>query len=547
MNLNVTPFIDRYHDLVNLFYHDPANDSSELPYQQVVSVKSKEKKPKSAAETEMSNHSRQVWKFLTFGIPSLFEALSLFFSGIVHRKTSGAPIKIGFNAELLSNQEAEELYRFQHYNKFSHKPLKHAEFTKISRCVNRLMIRMEAANAANDKEGLERAKEELKPYQLLLEKVRDSKITRKDFDEDDWKVMDTVNFELATEYFSGLVGLFNSPWMIHSGLQVKVMERFNIDYNESVVAESLSLALAYIENIDGKKISLPLFDYETRQYRPVEYQIKKTTIGDNLPCYVLEAEDPSVTPWFIIRGTQSFTNISKNGNECRTGSLESMLADSLDPECISRNVLNKSLVKRPIVFENGRYVQKESLSDIFMKWKGEGKQVKLAGHSLGGTLVNALSVEFFDQIEKAYAFSAPGVSYETAERWHEVVKENEDQAAQKLINYDYEGDIVPAGGKVLVGSHFAVESLHEWVPEGLHDSHVRSRLNRDFKIYQVDVKAENKKFARGFCEKLRIITGLCFRVLLWCFDRKFLPDWWRNRKIYREYAGIEREIRRLSN
>lgn len=535
MNLGITPFIDRCEELVELLYAQPDR--------RVLSVKTQEKQIKVSPEMEEVNQSRRAWHFLTLGIPSLFEMLSVFFSGIIHRRTVGASVRAAYKSQPLSSTEAGDLFRFQHFNKFSHNPLKMTEFAKITQCVNRLINQAGEAKKAGDHAELDRVKEQLKPYQAILEKVQGVKVTRKDFDESDWKVMDEICFELACDHFSNLMNIFNSGWMVHSGLQAEIRNRFNVDYNESVLAESLSLSLAYIENIDGKTIALPLFDQETNKYRSVEYAIKKTTIGDGLPCYVLESEDPAASPWYITRGTQVYTNLSESGRECRSGSFESILADSLDPECISRNVVNKSLVKRPIVFENGAWVQKESLSDIFMKWKNEGKKVNLAGHSLGGTIINALAVEFFDQIRTAYTFSAPGVSYETAKRWKEATKGNEAEANFKLINYDYEGDIVPAGGKVLIGTHFAVESLNEWVPDGLHDSHVRSRLNRDFKMYKVDVKSENKKFVRGLCEGLRIITGLFFRVLLWCIDRKAMPDWWSNRKIYREYAAFEREIR----
>lgn len=511
----------------------------------IISVKPRSQAEILENEIAKDNQRRSFWHFLTLGIPQLIETLSIVFSGIVHRETQGHFYNVTFKAHRLFGQDAMNLHQFQNFNKFGRRPLKQAELNKILQCVNRLINKIDEAKAEGNDALVDQRMEELKPYQQILTKTHDSRITRNDFNENDWKVIDEISFELASEHFSNLSNLFNADWMVRSNLK-EMGAHFGFDYNEATVAESLSLALAYIEKLDGKEIRLPVFDKEAGKYIATAYKIKSAVLGDALPCYILESEKTDVPGWFIIRGTQTYTNISSEGKECRIGSLESMLADSLDPDCISRNVINKSLVKRQLVFENGSYVEKDSLSDIFRRWSEEGKRINLAGHSLGGTIANALTVEFPDQVRQAYSFSSPGVSNEMAQQWKEMIAAKPEMQS-RLLNFDYEGDIVPAGGKVLIGSHLAVQTLGEIGSNSLRDSHVRSRLNRDFQIRKVDTEAENKKFARGICEAIRIIVGTCFRFMLWTFSRQYMPDWWKNRNFYRESAALERHARLLSS
>lgn len=492
---------------------------------------------------EKINRQRSAWHFLTLGIPFLFEALSLFFSGITHRETMDVSLRVRFKYERLPLNKMVDFLKFQEFNETTSKPLNKAATDKAIQKMLRLINRIEAAKMnGSDQEVLD-CQYQLNAVGNMLKKnsVRN---TRKDFNEADWKVVDQIDFELAYEYFESLTDLFNSDWMTFSYLQKELSKDLGIDYQESVIAESLALSLAYIEDLEGKTLVLPVWDQTTVQYVSKPFTIKLMTLGDALPCYILENPDPCINPWFIVRGTQPYISVSPNNKEYRSGGLESLLADSLDPECISRNVINKALVSRPIVSQNGFYVQKESLSDVFRNWKQQGKRVNFSGHSLGGTIVNALAVEFYDQIKTAYAFSGAGVSRETADKW-DILNQTYPSLSleSKLINFDYEGDIVPSGGRRLIGTHLAIESLVHIGPNGIYDCHVRSHLNHDFKIQKIDVNKETHKWARVFCEYLRIITGKCFRLLLWVFSNKYLPEWWKNRKVYREKADWERSLR----
>lgn len=489
-------------------------------------------------ESVQGNTQRKAWSFLTTTIPAMIEAFSLFCQGIIFREKVGIPLRVRFPRPSIPEENHPQITKFHNYDHRTPGALSWAEKTKIQQITNRILNTHES----NPTE----AKEKLRPYLALLEKCKSAKVTRNQFQEDDWKTLDHIDYELAQDYFDNLVDVFNSRWMNGSGLQNYMNKDFGFDYYEAVLAENLSLSLAYVEGLNGKQISLPVLDTKTGRYRLVVYDIKETRLGDALPCYTLESKDPDAHPWFLVRGTQPYTGLNPKGKELRVGSLESILADSLDHECISRNVINKSLVHRPVVNIDGKLVQEESLSDIFRNWRSQGKQVNLCGHSLGGTLVNALTVEFYDQVRSAYAFSGAGVSDEMATRW-ELLKELDptDSYRTKLKNFDYEGDFIPSGGRRLIGEHFAMASVDPDQKIGLYHSHVYSRLNCEFQIQKIDTEKENGKLSRRFMERVRVIVGKCFRLLLMCVNSKYVPDWWKRSKDYIVYAAFERHVRHV--
>lgn len=506
----------------------------------IISVKTKLTAKADAVDQQQQ---REVWSFLTLGVPALLQMFSLFCSAITHREKTGVPLRVRFKSHHLPLEKVNQLAKFHQFNQVSPLPLNEVEKNKALQLAYRLVNEAENARGEGDLSKYAESQKKLRHLVALLEKNKTAYKSRKDFDEGNWATIDLIDFELTREYFEELTGLFNAEWMTSSKLKQTIKTDFDIDYCEAVVAESLSLALAYIEGIDGKMITLPVFDEAEGKYRSATYTISKTRLGDALPCYILESGDPLASPWFVIRGTQYYTGLSPQGKEYRQGSLESILADSIDAKCISRHVINKALVSRPIVKLDGRYEQRESLSDVFRHWKRQGKRVNICGHSLGATLANALTVEFYDQVKTAYGFSGAGVSKKTADRWEEIKKERSQEANKKIVNFDYEGDMIPSGGRFLIGDHFAVESVKPKESGGIYNAHVRSHLNQDFQIQKVNVFRENRKFARLFCERLRIITGKCFQFLLNLFRSKDLPDWWKNRKVYREYASAERQLR----
>lgn len=519
------------------------------------------------------NRRRKIWTYLTLGIPLLFETISLFYSGVVRREKLSKPsLELSYDFKDLmermkdvaakggawqqESQKISQLIRFNQYNQKFSTSRTQAELVEATQMMGTIINEAEKAREQGDVVKFRERQASLRPFIQFLEKNNHPKMSCKDFDENDWAVMDLVRFEQAKKFFGELSSVFNSDWAFGSRLRNQMQANFNVDYYESVIAENLALTLAYIEGLETKTILLPVYDRKSKKYVSTTFKVKSTRIGDALPCYILESEDHKASPWLIVRGTSQYTGVSKDGKEYRTGGFESVLADTLDHQCIVRNVLNKSLISRPIVREGGRLVQKESIGDIFRNWKTQNKRVCLAGHSLGGAIVNALTVEFYDQVKTGYSFSSPGVSVETAERWeslgekakkHDLHKNRKNQIemhARKLVNYDYEGDFIPSGGRRLIGNHLAVKSTKHAGVIGLYETHVLSHLNNDCLIQKVDVVKENHKLARYLCEKLRIVVGKCFRFLLGFFNKKYVPDWWKQRHAYRKHAKFERAMRK---
>ncbi len=475
--------------------------------------------------------SYPAWYFLTLGIPILIETLSLFFEGVIHREKTGASIPFKFKYHNVHPLGFNQVSQFHRYNEVAYSILNYNKLSKAIQIMHQTKIDCQQAMLVGDNTLAQICMEKLKALESLLKKNKDPERSRSDLTDKDWAILDQLRYEDAKDYFSGLTNIFNTSWFKGLEFGEKMANQFQIDYFEAAIAESLSLSVAYIQGLDGKTLTLPVFDQESKEFRAVEYQIKEMRLGDALPCYIFESEDERAPPWFVIRGTQY--------NKDRVGGFESVIADAIDHECISRHIINKALVHRPVVKKDNTLVQTDSFSDIFHKWQMQQKKVILAGHSLGGTLVNSFAVDFSDTIKAAYSFSGAGVSKEVQERWQKLPKSCQD----KIVNFDFEGDIVPSSGYCLIGRHFAIKALlgsdH---PKGMYFSHVRSHLNRDFQIQAVDLAKENNKFARIVSEKIRVIAGYCLRIFLMIFGQKYLPDWWINRHVYQHRAKLQRTV-----
>ncbi|MBA3815230.1 MAG: hypothetical protein H0X29_01665 [Parachlamydiaceae bacterium] len=468
--------------------------------------------------------TRPFWYYLTLGVPILIEMFSLFCDGIIHRENTGEALQFRFRYKHLPKCQINQIAQFHRYNEVASSILNGSELDKAVDMVNQLVISTHGA------ESLQLSTlEQQQSINALLEKNKNPKLSRKYISDKDWKVLDLIDYEIAKDYFSNFVDFFNSLWFKNLGFTREMKMRFDVNYEEAVVAESLSMSLAYIEGLGGKTLMLPCFDEKTGIYRSVSYTIKEFIMGDALPCYILESKDQQAQPWFVIRGTQFYKE--------RAPSLESILADAIDYKGIATNIINKSLVYRPIVKEGDFLVQKESLSDIFERWRQENKSAILTGHSLGGTLANTMAIEFPNSIKVVYAFGAMGVAKKTSLRY-EALKEI---LHGKIINFDSEGDLVPSGGHCLIGRHLSMKAVFKGRQAiGFCESHVRSHLNQDFQVQKVDIPKENKKSVRPICEKIRVLAGRCLRFLLYIFGRKYLPDWWKKRKVYKQQANLQR-------
>lgn len=483
---------------------------------------------------QKNSTARPYWHYLTLGIPILIEKVSLFFHEAMHREIMGEAVQFSFGYKHLPKSCVNQIDLFHRYSEEVSSVLNSSQLNKAAEMVQQMNESLAKARFDNESQRLA----ELKKYQsivTLINKNKNPKLSKKSINARDWKTLDMIDYEIAKDHFSNLADIFNTDWFKNLGFSQEMMYRFKIDYQEALVAESLSLALAYTEGLEGKTLALPYLDKQTGIYRSVAYTIKEFILGDALPCYIFESLEQEASPWFVIRGTR--------WSRKRVAGFESILTDTIDYKGISRKVVNKSLVYRPLKKEENGFVQKESLSDIFNRWRKENKKVILTGHSLGGTLANIVAIDFPDTFKVAYAFGAAGVSQKTDFRYQRIREKVHD----KLINFDFEGDIIPSGGHCLIGRHLSIKAIRgaNQPSIGVYDLHMRSHLNQDFQMQHIDITKENNKFARVFFEKIRAFAGCCLRGLLYVFGRKYLPDWWKNRKVYKQQANIQRSINSL--
>lgn len=368
----------------------------------------------------------------------------------------------------------------------------------------------------------------------LLEKVDEKHLTTFEYGVDDWAALDAIKFHLTQEHLELLTTLFNTSTLDKISDDMK--QQFGIDYKEALIAEALAKSLAPLAGLDGKPISLPVKN-SSGSYCLAPYTIRLSPLGDALPCYILESTDPKASPWLVIRGTESHLGKTPEGKEIRMGSSESRIADYIDEKGISRDVLTKALVKRPCIESDGVKIERPSLLETFTEWKKHGKQVHMAGHSLGGYLVNDLTNRMFDQVKTAYAFSAPGVSIKQEKTWEAKIKDQAiktgltpDELSRKLVNFDVEGDLVPGAGRKLIGLHVAVQQTNKWKANDPVHLHSWFNLNDSFTLQKIDTAKENQKLSRRISEKLRGSMSYYYRIKY----RHSLPDWWINRKVYRQ-------------
>lgn len=173
-----------------------------------------------------------------------------------------------------------------------------------------------------DKEQIAKAKEllndltkPLTPAQMngLESLIKKEGIPRIFWSEKDVKALDDVNFALIQDHFINLNEcLKDFPENMHG-----------IDFQESLIAETLAKSLAYTQVRDGHTIKIPVRQ-ENETFELKEFEIKSLKMGHALPCYSLTPKnDEKATAWLVVRGTE---NLIGKG---RKGAFESVAADFL--------------------------------------------------------------------------------------------------------------------------------------------------------------------------------------------------------------------------
>jgi hypothetical protein len=241
--------------------------------------------------------------------------------------------------------------------------------------------------------------------------------------------------------------------------------------------------LSYLDAsvINKKTITIPVAG------ELVRYTIETHKMGStHLPFLTLKPDsDSKAEPWLVIRGTDANVIGKSAHKEARENSLQSIMADFIDPKGISNKPIDDAL---------------DDFKNCF-KELGEGeKKVNLAGHSLGGEYVQHLAVKLKSEnlsvnIGVVYGFNSPGVPKATQKLYNSTGVGD----SLNLVNFNKVGDIVPSAGKCLIGTHFRIKGSKS-SPDVAHRV---CDLHRYHSLQMVNTEAEEAKGARRLSEGLR--------------------------------------------
>lgn len=376
------------------------------------------------------------------------------------------------------------------------------------------------------KEMIARGDPEAKHMKTLLKRCEDPKFHRGKFDGHDTICLEKANFELAKEYLVDLAEFYNTKHF--DRVNKSIMDYCGLNFYEAVIAEVLARTIAYNTHLDGQTLPLPVLR-DDGTYGIAKFKIKLYCLGDELPAYILECEEKDehgkdkYNPWFVVRGTETSSVKTKDGKKIKMGGWESFLADTIPPDGVGDGVVDKCLRHHKTFTLNGKKIVQPSLSKVFAN-----RKFKLAGHSLGGNLVNQIGAHLYDNVEKVYGFCGPGVTKRIYEIWESKSKPGDD----KLFNIAPKGDLVPAAGEKLIGKHLALKHLTKPKEADFVHVHVLMCLTQPFTLQLVDNRLEEKQIGRVAMETVRRSIGYVVRKTMEKVLRWEFPDWYTNRDIF---------------
>ncbi|GAB4235598.1 MAG: hypothetical protein Tsb0021_15170 [Chlamydiales bacterium] len=327
-----------------------------------------------------------------------------------------------------------------------------------------------------------------------------------------WKALDVVHFELTQNKLLLAAQLLNSTSV--NEVRELLAKHFNVDFSKALVSEILAKNLAYTLDQGGKILSIPI-KQQNGFYLMIEYTVREFTVGDNLPVYILEADQKEVVapPFMVIRGTETTFN--------RKGSIESLQMDLLDAEGIAVEPLYKSLALDK---------NEKSIHYFFDKWEKEGKKPIITGHSLGGFLSLWIGVHFLSKIDGVFTFNSPGVSNSLVQIYREQCKKSDTPNPQdKIVNFVREGD--PVSG---LESHFIGQSIETWPSnstndKGIQEIHSEYILLGAFNAQKIDCEKEQENTHRRRLNMVRQLASYCLKN---SDIFKTTPDWWTQKSEY---------------
>lgn len=327
--------------------------------------------------------------------------------------------------------------------------------------------------------------EERKKYADFLGKCDQKGVTRDDFNSEDLKVLDEINFELIQENMEDLTALFNTE--LYNNFSDDFHKRTVGDFKEALVSEVLAKGLAYTAGCSGKELKVPV--KIDGKYELKTFSLERANVGKEMPAYILCPEDLNVEPWIVFRGTEVLLGQTESGSNLREGSLESVLSD-LDKDGVGYTAFQESLDP----------TKPGSLGDHLEGLRRAfPRGYKVTGHSLGGTFAAMLNGTERD-VDKVtcYTHAATGVHPDHYDEFRNL---------DKAIHIAGRWDTVPAWGKHNEKDHYVQVSHPGKDKIDPVRAHMRydliPRSGQRLVMDSVDIKAENAKPSREFAFKVR--------------------------------------------
>ncbi len=336
--------------------------------------------------------------------------------------------------------------------------------------------------------------------------------------------LDEVNFRATQNYLNDLAPVLNDP---NSGINQHAQQHKTYHYKNALIAETLSKSLAYNDKIDQREIVIPVEVEGTMKF--VNYKIEKQYLGEKLPFYVftpistpvisqtssLNATEKEIKqyaqPWVVIRGTEPLLTEDKEGAQ------ESIAADVKDANGVS---------SLPI------WQRSDELLVLLAQLKEKtGQRINITGHSLGGTLAQAMAVIYNPLVDQTFAFNSPGVD----KNIHDFAMELDKQVQDKIVVFHRAGDIVSSASPKRIGQNFEIIStLSAKEQNDAFVKHSDMMLNIPHRQTQVDIKKDEKNWMRRFSDwNRRTILSKTSSLLV---DAN-LFGWFKNRQALRDFAS----------
>ena len=373
------------------------------------------------------------------------------------------------NQEVIHNQKMQ-LDRFAEYSVYPPYPTQPLELTQRQRdLLDKLEYELQQSNSPN-LDALKKAKQELltegKLYCDLSDNARG--------------VLSSVNLDLVKEHLKDIADLANK---IESRPQ---LDHLGIDYYETEIYDTLARGLAFIDKrllkplLEDSSLQVPIKQVDgTFVLKPFHVERfnlsggEKTDMGSidhdkGHPIFFLKPVDQEDAPMIVARGTL----LADDGTD---GAYVSVQADG-----------RKDLSMKWIMQNNELRTKMEDMV------AENNKKFKVCGHSLGGNIAATLCVANPDLIDSAITISAAHVSKDVYNIWKKIPQ----KLRPKIDNIFVEGDLIPSGGRRILGMAIGAKQIDNKNIHNPVDRHLKPFNNTKVQYYALDKEKEQKKIGR---------------------------------------------------